>query len=76
MQEAGFEYHMSNVYGIVSDPLSLWTRQWTCMSEDILMKQRSTTGLTDLELTEVDIQNYALAGQFFTQLYIVSLLPW
>ncbi|XP_017257527.1 uncharacterized protein LOC108227039 [Daucus carota subsp. sativus] len=28
---------------------------------EFLMKQRSTTGLDDLELSEVDIQNFALA---------------
>ncbi|WOG92309.1 hypothetical protein DCAR_0311572 [Daucus carota subsp. sativus] len=56
-------------HNTVADPLLLWTRHWKCMSEDILRKQRSTTGINDLELPEVDIHNYTLAGILvFTQL--------
>nr|XP_017257528.1 PREDICTED: uncharacterized protein LOC108227039 isoform X4 [Daucus carota subsp. sativus] len=43
---------------------------------EFLMKQRSTTGLDDLELSEVDIQNFALAGKKFNRLCTVYLLPW
>uniref|UniRef100_A0A164V0F7 Uncharacterized protein n=2 Tax=Daucus carota subsp. sativus TaxID=79200 RepID=A0A164V0F7_DAUCS len=31
-------------------------------SRDILTKRRNSTGMSDLELTEVGIQNFALSG--------------
>ncbi|WOH01414.1 hypothetical protein DCAR_0520798 [Daucus carota subsp. sativus] len=48
-------------YSSVADPHLLWKSHWKCMSEDILVKRRNATGNFELELTEADIQNYALA---------------
>ena len=49
----------------VSDPLALWNAHWRCMSDDIVLNRRRATNNNDLQLSESDIQNYALAGKFF-----------
>ncbi|WOH08958.1 hypothetical protein DCAR_0728409 [Daucus carota subsp. sativus] len=48
-------------YSSVADPHFLWKCHWRCMSEDILVKRRNVTGNFELELTETDLQNYALS---------------
>ncbi|WOH11486.1 hypothetical protein DCAR_0830973 [Daucus carota subsp. sativus] len=48
-------------YSSVADPLLLWQSHWKCMSKDIISKRRNHTGNPDLELTDEDIQSFALA---------------
>lgn len=46
----------------VVDPLKLWIEHWKSMSEDMLYnKQRHTNNYT-LELSDIEIQNWCLAG--------------
>ncbi|XP_074352694.1 uncharacterized protein LOC141691840 [Apium graveolens] len=49
------------VYSPVSHPRSLWEAHWGCMSDDILLVKRHLTGNPNLCLSNIEIQNYALA---------------
>ncbi|XP_074352538.1 uncharacterized protein LOC141691674 [Apium graveolens] len=49
------------VYSPVSHPRSLWEAHWGCMSDDILLVRRHLTGNPNLCLSDIEIQNYALA---------------
>ncbi|XP_074373870.1 uncharacterized protein LOC141714237 [Apium graveolens] len=49
------------VYSPVSHPRSLWEAHWGCMSDDILLVRRYLTGNPNLCLSDIEIQNYALA---------------
>ncbi|XP_074336530.1 uncharacterized protein LOC141673684 [Apium graveolens] len=49
------------VYIPVSHPRSLWEAHWGCMSDDILLVRRHLTGNLNLCLSDIEIQNYALA---------------
>lgn len=49
-------------YCSVSDTLHLWNNNWKILSEDILIRRRQITGISDLTLSDTDCQNYALAG--------------
>ena len=44
----------------VSNPLQLWTNNWQALSDDILHRQRRLFQHPDLQLTQEQIQNYAL----------------
>uniref|UniRef100_A0A7N2RE67 ATP-dependent DNA helicase n=2 Tax=Quercus lobata TaxID=97700 RepID=A0A7N2RE67_QUELO len=44
----------------VSNPLQLWTNNWKALSDDILHRQRHLFQHPDLQLTQEQIQNYAL----------------
>ncbi|XP_074346831.1 uncharacterized protein LOC141685636 [Apium graveolens] len=49
------------VYSPISHPRSLWEAHWGCMSDDILLVRRHLTGNPNLCLSDIEIQNYALA---------------
>ncbi|XP_074359006.1 uncharacterized protein LOC141698233 [Apium graveolens] len=49
------------VYSPVSHSRSLWEAHWGCMSDDILLVRRHLTGNPNLCLSDIEIQNYALA---------------
>ncbi|XP_074338594.1 uncharacterized protein LOC141676751 [Apium graveolens] len=49
------------VYSPISHPRNLWEAHWGCMSDDILLVRRHLTGNPNLCLSDIEIQNYALA---------------
>lgn len=49
----------------VADPGKLWRLNWKALSDDILYYKRKVSGNKDLHLTDVDIENYGLAGMSF-----------
>ncbi|XP_074354311.1 uncharacterized protein LOC141693189 [Apium graveolens] len=49
------------VYSPISHPRSLWEAHWGCMSDDILLVRRHLIGNPNLCLSDIEIQNYALA---------------
>lgn len=53
------------VYCSVSDPLRLWDAHWRCISDDIILMRRKISQNDQLQLSDNDIQNYALAGNIF-----------
>ncbi|XP_074373895.1 uncharacterized protein LOC141714263 [Apium graveolens] len=44
----------------VADPAKLWSENWKPLSEDILYLIRKKSGNQDLNLNDVDLENYAL----------------
>lgn len=48
----------------VADPLRLWKQHWVSMSEDILYSKRRSTNNINLQLSESEIQNLTLTGNF------------
>ena len=48
----------------VADPSKLWEQNWKPVSDDILYKRRLDWNNLTLQLSEMDIYNYTLAGMF------------
>lgn len=48
----------------VADPRKMWNENWTYMSDDILYSRRKKSGNIELTLSEYEVENYALAGNF------------
>lgn len=46
----------------VADPSKLWTDNWKPLSKDILYLMRKRSANPDFNLSDVDLQNYALKG--------------
>ncbi|WOG81785.1 hypothetical protein DCAR_0100936 [Daucus carota subsp. sativus] len=51
-------------YCSVTDPGALWNAHWKSMSEDILGIRRRASNNPELQLSDIDIQHYAIAGYF------------
>lgn len=56
----------------VSDVYDLWITHWRSMSEDILVKRRNLTSTPNLELTDQELQNYTLAGNNTSVIFLIS----
>ena len=50
----------------VTDPLKLWEAHWKCLSDDIVLNRRRVTENNTLQLSDTDIQSYALAGIIYS----------
>ncbi|XP_074305621.1 uncharacterized protein LOC141640840 [Silene latifolia] len=47
--------------GSISQPEKVWQETWDKLSDDILHRQRTISRIKDLQLSEHELQNYALA---------------
>lgn len=54
----------------IADVHRLWFEHWKPMSDDILIKRRSLTGIASLNLSEEDIYNYTLTGMSCFPLHV------